>query len=100
LVDVSHGFVTPDLSGVPWGPGFLVPTAGRIREEVGMPVAVGWMITEPAQADAVLREGQADLVLLGREALRNPYWPYEAAKALGLDVKESVLPMQYARAVD
>lgn len=98
LVDVSHGFVTPDISHVPWGPGFMVPIASRIRREADVPTAVGWMITEPQQAEDALREG-VDLVLLAREMLRDPYWPYHAALKLGDERAGTILPPQYARAV-
>jgi 2,4-dienoyl-CoA reductase-like NADH-dependent reductase (Old Yellow Enzyme family) len=99
LLDVSHGFVTPDISHVPWGPAFMVPVASRIREAAQIPTAVGWMITDPLQADAVVRENKSDLVLLARELLRDPYWPYHAAMKLGIDAASDVLPVQYARAV-
>lgn len=98
LLDVSQGFVTPDISQVPWGPGFMIPAAGRIRRETGVPTAAGWMITDPKQADAAVRDQQADVVLLAREMLRDPYWPYHAAKSLGV-VGPDLLPVQYARAV-
>jgi len=55
------------------------------------------MITQPMQADEIIRNGRADLVLLARELLRNPYWPIQAAKALG-HADELHLPPQYARA--
>jgi 2,4-dienoyl-CoA reductase-like NADH-dependent reductase (Old Yellow Enzyme family) len=99
LLDVSHGFVTPDISHVPWGPGFMIPIAGRIRREAGIPTAVGWLITDPHQADAAIRDGHADLVMLAREELRDPYWPYHAALALGDERAGTLLPVQYARAV-
>jgi 2,4-dienoyl-CoA reductase-like NADH-dependent reductase (Old Yellow Enzyme family) len=99
LIDVSHGFVTPDVSVVPWGPGFLIPTAGRIRKETGLPTAVGWMISDPKQADAAVADGQTDLILLARELLRDPYWPYHAAVTLGAPQADTILPVQYARAV-
>lgn len=99
LLDVSMGFVVPDISGIPWGPGFMIPAAGRIRREAGIPTAAGWMISEPQMAEDAVREGNADLVLLGRELLRDPYWPYHAAVALGLPDAASILPAQYARAV-
>jgi 2,4-dienoyl-CoA reductase-like NADH-dependent reductase (Old Yellow Enzyme family) len=99
LLDVSHGFVTPDLSQVPWGPGFMIPIAGRIRREAEIPTAVGWMITDPQQADAAIQDQQADLILLARELLRDPYWPYHAAVQLGAEYAAEVLPVQYARAV-
>jgi 2,4-dienoyl-CoA reductase-like NADH-dependent reductase (Old Yellow Enzyme family) len=99
LLDVSQGFITPDISPIPWGPGFMIPAAGRIRREAGIPTAVGWMITDPHQAEEAVRAEHTDLVLLGRELLRDPYWPYHAAKALGVANASDILPPQYARAV-
>ncbi len=99
LLDVSHGLITPDNSQVPWGPGFLIPIAGRIRREVEIPTAVGWLITDPRQADAAVREQQADVIMLAREVLRDPYWPYHAAVQLGVAVASEILPSQYAHAV-
>jgi len=96
LIDVSQGFAVPDISMIPWGPGFMVPIAGRIRREAALPTAVGWMISEPHQADAVVCEDQADLVMLAREMLRDAYWPFHAARALGIDTPQQVLPVQYA----
>lgn len=95
LVDVSTGGLVPDAK-IPVGPAFQVPFAARIRKEVGMPVAAVGMITDPAQADAIVRDGQADMVLIGRELLRNPYWPMQAAQALGQAV---ACPNQYLRAL-
>jgi 2,4-dienoyl-CoA reductase-like NADH-dependent reductase (Old Yellow Enzyme family) len=99
LLDVSHGFITPDVSKVPWGPGFMVPLASRIRHETKVPTAVGWMITDAKQADQIVRDGHADLVMLARELLRDPYWPYHAAVELGVNHAAEILPVQYARAV-
>lgn len=99
LLDVSHGFVTPDLSGIPWGPGFMLPISARIRHEAGIPTAAGWMITEAELADHAIREEQADVIMLAREMLRDPYWPYHAAKTLGAADPGNILPVQYARAV-
>ena len=99
LLDVSHGFITPDISQIPWGPGFMIPLTGRIRREAGVPTAVGWMITDPHQAEEAIRDEHADLVLLAREMLRDPYWPYHAAKMLGVENAAEILPVQYARAV-
>ena len=99
LLDVSHGFVTPDISTIPWGPGFLVPIASQIRQAAQIPTAVGWLITEPAQAEAAITSESADLVLLARELLRDPYWPYHAGIALSDPRAEELLPIQYARAV-
>jgi len=99
LLDVSQGFVTPDISKIPWGPGFMIPIASRIRKETGLPVAAGWMITDPQQAEDAVRDQHADLVLLAREMLRDPYWPYHAALKLGDAKAAAMLPVQYARAV-
>ena len=99
LLDVSHGSVTPDISKIPWGPGFMVPAASRIRREAAIPTAVGWQITEPQKAEEVVRDHHADLVLLAREMLRDPYWPYHAALELGDEKAQDILPIQYARAV-
>lgn len=99
LLDVSHGSITPDISKIPWGPGFMIPAASRIRREVGIPTAVGWMITEPQQAEDAIRDQHTDLVLLAREMLRDPYWPYHAAVKLGVEKAAEILPIQYARAV-
>lgn len=96
LLDVSQGFATPDISKIPWGPGFMIPIAARIRRESGLPAAVGWMITDPQQADAAIREGQADLIMLAREMLRDPHWPYHAAQRLGVDRPQQKLPVQYS----
>ncbi len=99
LLDVSQGFVTPDISQIPWGPGFMVPIAERMRRETELPIAVGWMITDAHQANQIIEQGQADLVLLARELLRDPYWPYHAAVKLGVENAFEILPPQYARAV-
>lgn len=96
LLDVSLGFNTPDVSGVPWGPGFMVPIAERIRRETGIATAVGWRISAPRHADAIVRDGQADLVMLAHALLSDPLWPYRAARALGIARPHEVLPPQYA----
>ncbi|MDA1360041.1 NADH:flavin oxidoreductase/NADH oxidase [Glycomyces luteolus] len=94
LVDVSTGGNLPDAR-IPASPGYQVPFAERIRREAGMPTAAVGIITEPQQAEKILTEGGADAVLLGRELLRNPYWPRQAAHELGA---EHPLPRQYRRA--
>lgn len=99
LLDVSHGFITPDMTNVPWDAGFMIPIVSRMRRETGVPMAAGWMITEPQQAEDALRGDHADLVLLAREMLRDPYWPYHAAVELGDEKAATLLPVQYARAV-
>jgi 2,4-dienoyl-CoA reductase-like NADH-dependent reductase (Old Yellow Enzyme family) len=94
LVDVSSGGLVPHVR-VPAGPGYQTPFAGRIRAEGGAKTAAVGMITDPAQADQIVRTGQADLVLLARELLRDPYWPLHAAARLG---KRAAWPPQYLRA--
>jgi 2,4-dienoyl-CoA reductase-like NADH-dependent reductase (Old Yellow Enzyme family) len=98
LLDVSYGSITPDISKVPWGPGFMIPAASRIRRESALPTAVGWQITEPQQAEDAIRDRHTDLVMLAREMLRDPYWPYHAALKLGDEKAATLLPIQYARA--
>jgi 2,4-dienoyl-CoA reductase-like NADH-dependent reductase (Old Yellow Enzyme family) len=100
LLDVSQGFITPDISQVPWGPGFMIDVASRIRREAAVPTAVGWQITDPHQAEAAVRDQHTDLVMLARELLRDPYWPYHAAIKLGDENAAALLPVQYARAVN
>jgi 2,4-dienoyl-CoA reductase-like NADH-dependent reductase (Old Yellow Enzyme family) len=94
LVDVSTGGNHP-AQQIPVGPGYQVHHAATIREEAGIPTAAVGMITSPAQADQIVRSGQADLVLLARELLRHPYWPLHAAEALHQKI---TWPVQYARA--
>lgn len=94
LVDVSTAGLVPDAK-IPAGPGFQVPFAKRIRSEAGLPVAAVGLITEVSQAEAILNQGEADLVLIGRELLRNPYWPLLAAEQAGV---EQAWPKQYLRA--
>ncbi|MEM7227214.1 MAG: NADH:flavin oxidoreductase/NADH oxidase [Planctomycetota bacterium] len=77
LVDCSTGGATRNAS-IPVGPGYQVPFAEQIRRESGMPTGAVGMITEPDQADAIIRDERADLVLLGRQLLREPYWPQRA----------------------
>ena len=80
---------------VPFGPGFQVPFAARVRAEAGIASGAVGFITEPAQAEQIVATGQADAVLLGRQMLRDPYWPLHAAKALHVDTP---WPNQYVRA--
>ncbi len=96
LIDCSSGFNTPDHKQYPFGPGWQVPFAARIRAEVDIPTAAVGLITEPAQGDAIIREGKADIVLLARRMLREPYWAINAAKALGAEDAVPV-PSPYAR---
>ena len=94
LIDVSSGGLVPGAS-IPVGPGYQVPFAERIRRESGMATGTVGMITSAEQADQIVRNGQADIVLLARELLRDPYWPLHAA----IELKQSVTwPPQYLRA--
>jgi len=94
LIDCSSGFAVPN-EPVPFGPGFQVPFAARVRAEAGIASGAVGLITEPAQAEQIVANGQADVVLLGREMLRDPYWPLHAAKALHAEIQ---WPNQYLRA--
>jgi 2,4-dienoyl-CoA reductase-like NADH-dependent reductase (Old Yellow Enzyme family) len=80
---------------MPIGPGYQTAFAARIRQEAGIATGTVGLITEAAQADHIIRTGQADLVLLARELLRDPYWPLHAARSLGHAVS---WPAQYLRA--
>ena len=94
LVDVSSGGMVPNAK-IPAGPGFQVPFAERIREEAEIPTAAVGLITDPLQANGIIASGQADIVLLAREMLRDPYFPLHAAAALG---EPATWPVQYLRA--
>ncbi|MEU6860607.1 NADH:flavin oxidoreductase/NADH oxidase [Glycomyces sp. NPDC046736] len=94
LLDLTTGGNVP-VASIPSGPGYQVPFAARVRRETGLPTAAVGLITEPRQAEKILADGEADAVLLGRELLRNPYWPREAARELG---DEHLLPLPYRRA--
>jgi 2,4-dienoyl-CoA reductase-like NADH-dependent reductase (Old Yellow Enzyme family) len=94
LIDCSSGGNVPAAT-IPLGPGYQVPFAQRIRHEAGIMTGAVGLITDPDQAEAILHEGRADLVLLARQMLRDPYWPLHAAQALGAPVTP---PIQYLRA--
>jgi 2,4-dienoyl-CoA reductase-like NADH-dependent reductase (Old Yellow Enzyme family) len=94
LVDTSSGGLVP-AAQVPAGPGYQAAFAERIRREAGIATGAVGMITSPEQAEHVLRSAQADLVLLARAMLRDPYWPLHAARRLRGEV---TWPKQYARA--
>ncbi|WP_344442626.1 NADH:flavin oxidoreductase/NADH oxidase [Kitasatospora nipponensis] len=84
LLDVSTGGLVAGAS-IPVAPGFQVPFATGVREATGLPTGAVGLITEPAQAEAIVAEGRADVVLLGRELLRTPYWANLAARELGAE---------------
>ncbi len=94
LVDCSSGGAVADAR-ITVGPGYQVPFAARIRREAGIPTGAVGLITGAAQADAIVRGGDADCVLLAREMLRHPYWPLHAAQELDAVVP---WPVQYVRA--
>ncbi len=94
LVDCSSGGIVPDVP-IPVGPGFQTPLASAVRSGAGISTGAVGMITSPEQADQIVRTGQADAVLLARELLRDPYWPYHAARKLGRPI---ATPPQYLRA--
>jgi 2,4-dienoyl-CoA reductase-like NADH-dependent reductase (Old Yellow Enzyme family) len=94
LVDCSSGGNVPHAP-IPTGPGYQVPLAEQVRREAAVRTAAVGMITEPRQAEEVLQMGRADLVLLARAMLREPYWPQRAARELGV---QAGWPVQYGRA--
>ena len=94
LVDCSSGGLSPQQK-IPLGPGYQVPFAARIRREAEVLTGAVGMISTPRQADEIVRAGDADVVLMAREFLRDPYFPLHAAKALG---EAFPPPVQYGRA--
>ncbi|WP_459615093.1 NADH:flavin oxidoreductase/NADH oxidase [Bordetella sp. 2513F-2] len=80
---------------LPRSPGFQVPLAAALRRETGMPTLAVGLIREPSMAEAIIAEGQADLVALGREMLWNPNWPLHAAQALGADPDFGMWPREF-----
>lgn len=97
LIDVSSSGIHPEQT-IPAGPNFQVPLAEEIRENAGVAVGAVSGVTEPEQADAIVRNGRADIVLVGREFLRDPYFGQRAAGRLEDDAA-SRWPVQYRRAV-
>ena len=94
LIDVSSGGTLPRVR-IPVGPGYQVPFARRIRQEAGILTGAVGLITEPRQAEEILENGDADLIFLGRELLRDPYWAIRAQREMG---EPPSLPVQYERA--
>lgn len=94
LIDCSSAGNVPGIR-IPVGPGYQTAFADRIRRESGVMTGAVGMITSAMQADHIIRSGQADVVLLARELLRDPYWPLHAARELGSKVP---WPPQYLRA--
>ncbi len=94
VCDCSSGGLVP-YQRIPVGAGYQVPIAERVRRETGMPTAAVGLITAPEQAEQIVRSGQADLIVMARELLRDPYWPLHAAQRLRQD---PAVPPQYLRA--
>ncbi|MER2520764.1 MAG: NADH:flavin oxidoreductase/NADH oxidase [Bdellovibrionales bacterium] len=94
LIDTSSGGLVYNAK-VPSGPGYQVPFSAQVRKETGMPTSTVGVITAPMQAEQIVATGQADVVMLARELLRNPYWPLHAANTLGANVD---WPLPYERA--
>jgi 2,4-dienoyl-CoA reductase-like NADH-dependent reductase (Old Yellow Enzyme family) len=95
LIDCSSGANVADAK-IPVGPGYQVPFAEAIRRDAAIATGAVGMITKPEQAEEIIASGKADVVLLARELLRDPYWPLHAAKALDGKVAP---PKQYGRAL-
>ncbi len=96
LIDCSSGGASP-IAKIPVGPGYQTAFAEAIRRGSRIATAAVGMITSPIQAETILRSGQADLVFLAREMLRDPYWPARAARELGVSTA-GMAPVQYGRA--
>ncbi|WP_166237751.1 NADPH dehydrogenase NamA [Paenibacillus turpanensis] len=92
LIDCSSGAVVP--ARIPVSPGYQVPYAAQIRSEAGIATGAVGLITEGPQAEQILQDGSADLIFIGRELLRDPYWPRTAAQQLGAKLQA---PVQYER---
>lgn len=97
LVDCSTGGAARNAR-IPVGPGYQVEFAERIRREAGIATGAVGLITDPAQAQAIIAEGRADLVLLGRQLLREPHWPARAWIELQPDAPPPISP-KYAYAL-
>jgi 2,4-dienoyl-CoA reductase-like NADH-dependent reductase (Old Yellow Enzyme family) len=94
LLDCSSGGNVAHAT-IPVGPGYQVPFAERVRRDAGIATGAVGLITEPAQAEAILQAGLADAIVVARQLLRDPYWPIHAAQALG---DTPPVPNQYLRA--
>ncbi|MDX1985066.1 MAG: NADH:flavin oxidoreductase/NADH oxidase [Candidatus Obscuribacter sp.] len=101
LIDCSSGFIRAG-DRYPLAPGWQVPLARKVRTEAGIATGAVGQITEAEQAHAVIQNGDADLVFIARESIRDPYWPYHAARSLGstvVDDARKVLPINYSYAI-
>lgn len=95
FLDVSMGFSTPSAK-VPWGPALLAPIAHRVLKETGLPGATSWNINTPELAEELVGSGTVEMVMIARQLLADPHWPYAAAKKLGAEKPAWVLPAPYA----
>jgi 2,4-dienoyl-CoA reductase-like NADH-dependent reductase (Old Yellow Enzyme family) len=93
LIDCSSGGNVAKAN-IPFGPGYQVPISEAVRDGANIQTAAVGLITNANQADQIIRNGRADIVLLGREMLRNPYWPIQSAKELN---EIPPVPNQYLR---
>jgi len=93
FIDCSSGALTPD-GKIPVGPNYQVPFAKAIKDKAAIPTAAVGMINEPAQANDIIKSGEADMVFLARAMLRDPYWPLHAADVLSAEMD---VPVQYLR---
>jgi 2,4-dienoyl-CoA reductase-like NADH-dependent reductase (Old Yellow Enzyme family) len=96
IIDCSSGGIS-SVARIPVGANYQVPFADAIRRQAGIATGAVGLITQSMQADAIIRTGQADLVFIAREFLRDPYWPLRAQKELHAKT-EGLVPLQYARA--
>lgn len=97
LIDVSSGGNVPDAK-IPVAPNYQVSFAAEIRKQVGIATGAVGMITNAKQAEEILQNNEADAILMAREFLRDPYFPFTAAKELGENL--DYVPKQYGRAID
>lgn len=102
VIDCSSGGLAEETkrSNVPRGFGFQVPFAERVRSEVGVPTQAVGLITSPEQAEAIIAEGRADLVAIGRAALENPYWPAMARRQLNGEESFALWPERHGAWLD
>jgi 2,4-dienoyl-CoA reductase-like NADH-dependent reductase (Old Yellow Enzyme family) len=94
LIDCSSGGAVPGAK-IELAPGYQVPFAEGVRNDAGIPTGAVGLITEPEHAQEIIASERADVILLARELLRDPYWPRRAAKELGVEIEA---PPQYRRA--
>jgi len=94
LADVTTGGLVGHQQ-IPVGPAYQLPFASRVKKETGILTSTVGMITDAVQAESILVNGDADLIMMAREFLRHPYFPLNAAAALKEDIK---WPVQYERA--